>query len=695
VNGLIRTLGLTAAGMISLLCFHSFAVAEDAPAAAKPVTQVALGEPAPAAATAAAAPASNAHTAVLAKYCGACHSGAAPRGDVLLRFKDDAEAIASAGNDELWTKVATELSTRHMPPATSTNKPTDAERTLLVDFINNRVLASIKPDPGPFIVRRLNNREYANTLRDLLYLPASYNAAADFPADERGESFDNNADTLTLSPILIERYLDAAEKASALAMKPRTDVEKPKVQFSSLAGSTSRLNDPSKDFKTDYANPMEKVRVNLLAFAPRAFRRPVSDAEIAGLMKFVNMAFTHDGLSDESIDRAMSLAIRAATMSPDFLFRMESNAAADGKGAIFALNDYQLANRLSYFLWSSMPDDALFEAAKAGTLKQNLETQVKRMLSDPKGISLTRDFLGQWLEIRGLEATPNVDKALLASMRAETENYFNYIVTNNRPITDLLASDYTFVDERLAKLYGIPNVTGPEFRKVAVDTAQRGGVMTQASILTLTSKPLADGMRTSPVVRGKFILENLFNQKIPPPPPNVPSLALDTNTQLKGTVRQIFEQHRNFPSCAGCHARMDPYGFALENYSGTGAWRLTDNGDPVDASGEIDGKKFGGPVEFRQMLAARKDDFRRAFVRKMLSYALGRGIQGFDRPAVEDIVARVKADGDTFASVILNVARSYPFQNARGSVLTAAGPKPKPEEARLMPISAPQAAGSH
>jgi cytochrome c5 len=671
--------------MGAVLVFHSMAIAEPG----TPAAPIQLAQVAPVVATpaAAAAPAGNAHTAVLNKYCGACHSGSTPRGDVMLRFKDDSEAVASANNDEMWTKVISEVAGGHMPPANVTNRPSDAERTLLVDFVNSRVLASLKPDPGPFIVRRLNNREYANTLRDLLYLPADYNAAADFPADERGESFDNNADTLTLSPVLIERFLAVAEKASREAMKPRPDVTREKPAQASLAGSTSRLNDPSKDFKTDYANPMEKVKINLLTFAPRAFRRPVTDQEIEGLMKFVNMAFTQEGLSDESIDRAMALAVRAAILQPDFLFRMERNPAADGKGTIFALNDHQLASRLSYFLWSSMPDDALFAEAKAGTLKQNLDAQVKRMLADPKGISLTKDFLGQWLEIRGLDNTPNVDKALLNSMRGETEQFFNYIVTNNRPITDLLYADYTFVDERLAKLYGISGVTGENFRKVAVDTKQRGGIMTHASILTLTSKPLGDGLRTSPVVRGKFILENLFNQKLPPPPPDVPALALDTNKQLKGTVRQIFEQHRDFPSCAGCHARMDPYGFALENYSGTGAWRLTDNGDAVDASGVIDGKKFAGPVEFRQVLADRKDDFRRAFVRKMLSYALGRGIQGFDRPSVEDIVARVKADGDTFASVILNVARSYPFQNARGSTLTTSA-KPT-DEARLTPISAP------
>jgi hypothetical protein len=368
--------------------------------------------------------------------------------------------------------------------------------------------------------------------------------------------------------------------------------------------------------------------------------------------------------------------MRAALMSPNFLFRMEADPKPDGTNKIFELTEHQLASRLSYFLWSTMPDDALFAAANENRLRANLDGELRRMLKDPKATSLIKDFMGQWLEIRGLENTPNVDKALLASMRTETEKFFEYIVSNDRPITDLLEADYTFVDERLAKLYGIPGVTGPEFRKVQLNPLQRGGFITQASFLTLTSKPLGDGLRTSPVVRGKFILENLFNQKIPPPPPNVPDLPLDTNKQLTGTVRQIFEQHRENPVCAGCHARMDPYGFALENYSGTGEWRDTDNGFKVDASGEINGKKFATPADFRKVLQDRKADFRRAVVRKVFSYAMGRGIQGLDRPAIDRMVAQVEKDGDKFSSVIRAVVKSYPFQNARGGVATASNEKP-------------------
>jgi hypothetical protein len=253
-------------------------------------------------------------------------------------------------------------------------------------------------------------------------------------------------------------------------------------------------------------------------------------------------------------------------------------------------------------------------------------------------------------------------------MKGETEHFFDYLVRQDRSIMEFLDADFTFVNEPLARLYGIPGVTGDAFRRVEVDRSRRGGIFTQASFLTLTSKPLGDTLRTSPVVRGKWILENIFNQTIPPPPPNVPELEIDQNRELKGTVRQIFEQHREDPTCAGCHARMDPYGFALENYDGLGAWREQDNGVDVDASGEINGRAFTTPLEFRAILAERQGDFRHALVRKMLSYVLGRGVQSSDRGTVEEIAAAVQEDGDRFSSLIINIVRSYPFQHTRGTV---------------------------
>jgi hypothetical protein len=566
-----------------------------------------------------------------------------------------------------------------MPPAAVKNRPSDDERKLLVDWIKNDMLSiGGNPDPGPMIVHRLNNREYANSIRQLLYLPADYNPTADFPADERGDGFDNNSDTLVVSPVLIEHYLDAAQKSVALAFAPRKDTKDTNLP------AVNPLNAPSKSAgKGDFGNWQALVRLNIEAFLPRAWRRPVTKAEVDGVMKFAAQSFANDG---ESQDKATGLAIRAALLSPNFLFRLEQDPHPDGSGKVYQLTEYQLASRLSYFLWSTMPDDELFAQAKAGTLRQNLDAQIARMLKDPKAISLTKDFMGQWLEIRGLDQTPNVDKALAVSMRSETEHFFNYIVTNNRPITDLLDADYTFVDGRLAQLYGIPGVTGDEFQKVQLDPKQRFGLITQASILTVTSKPLGTGLRTSPVVRGKYILENLFNQKIPPPPPDVPPLKVDDNHPLTGTTRQIFEQHRTNPICAGCHARMEPYGFALENYAGNGAWRTQENNIPLDVSGEINGHKFTNPAEFHQVLETRRNDFRHAVVRKVLSYALGRGIRGTDRPAIEEIVAKVGAEGDTFNSVILNVVKSFPFQNARGGAVASATNTAKAQSG-LQPIS--------
>ncbi|MEO7189727.1 MAG: DUF1592 domain-containing protein [Vicinamibacterales bacterium] len=609
------------------------------------------------------------------KYCATCHNPADAPGDIVLEFKDEADAQSRTTMDpEFWERVTVELSSKQMPPARAERYPTDQERAVLLEWIeHNARTPTGQPDPGPFMVHRLNNREYANTIRDLLYLPADFDVASDFPADERGDGFDNNAATLTISPLLIEHYLAAAEKATvaALGLDPQ---KAPPAAVTTPGGSPTfnsrnRLNEPSARFREDFADRQGKIRLNVEVLAPRAFRRPVSKQEIDELMKFAALSFAHAG---ESFDQATGLVARAAIMSPEFLFRMERDPHPDGTGKVFEITEYQLASRLSYFLWSTMPDPALFAAAKNGTLRATLDTEIARMLQDPRAISLTKDFLGQWLEIRGLHETTNADPALLTAMQGETEHFFDYIVRNNRSIMDFLDADYTFVNERMAKLYGLTGITGNDYQKVQVDPSQRGGIFTQASVLTLTSKPLGTTRRTSPVVRGKWILENIFNQSIPPPPPNVPSLDIDPNKELKGTVRQIFEQHRADPTCAGCHARMDPYGFALENYDGYGAWRQQDNHIDVDASGEINGKTFKTPVEFRRILAERKDDFRRGFIKKMVSYALGRGIQRDDKPSLDAIEAAVKAEGDTILSVMVNVVKSYPFQHARG--LKAAAP---------------------
>jgi mono/diheme cytochrome c family protein len=603
--------------------------------------------------------------AVLDAYCIACHAGAKPAGEIVLAFADEAAAREKAeGDPEFWRDVARMVSTREMPPSKAKARPGDAERALLSNWVAGLSGDNGVPNPGRFVVHRLNNREYANTIRDLFYLPDSWDASADFPADERGDGFDNNSDTLTISPVLIEHYLDAAEKSINFALN---------IDNKGSKASQTRLQAPTQGFKEDFSDWQQKARMVVEVFLPRAYRRPVTPQEVDAVMKFAALAFTHDG---ESISRAEGLAMRAAIMSPQFLFRMERDPVDDGTGKVFQLDEFQLASRLSYFLWSSMPDDELFAAASGGKLRSDLDAQVARMLQSPRAISLTKDFMGQWLEIRGLDKTTNCPPELLAAMKGETEHYFNYIVHEDRSIMELLDSDYTFVNQTLAEHYGITGVTGGEFVKVQVDPNQRGGIFTQASFLTLTAKPLGTSRRTSPVNRGKWILENIFNEKIPPPPPNVPPLAVDDGKELKGTVRQILEQHRQNPDCITCHERMDPYGFALENYDGFGAWRTLDNHEPVDTTGAINGRKYSTPREFRTLLAARKDDFRRALVTKLLGYALARGVEDYDKPAIDQICAAVEKDGDRFSSLILNLVKSYPFQHARGSVARQQETKP-------------------
>ena len=328
-----------------------------------------------------------------------------------------------------------------------------------------------------------------------------------------------------------------------------------------------------------------------------------------------------------------------------------------------------MASRLSYFLWSSLPDDELFRAGVKGELhtdKQLIE-QALRMLKDPKSKALVENFAGQWLQLRNLdtffpdkERFPDYDDALKSAMRRETEEFFSYLVREDRSVLEFLDADYTFVNERLAKHYGLQGVSGEEFRRVSVDPAQRGGLLGQASILSVTSNPT----RTSPVKRGKWILENLFASPPPPPPPNVPELAVENKEKpLTGTLRQQMEQHRSDPSCAACHQLMDPLGFGLENYNAVGAWRTDDGLHPVDPSGELpDGRSFKGPAELKTILKGREEEFRRCFAEKMLTYAIGRGLEHYDACAVQRISRECAENGNRFSVIVTEIVLSPAFR---------------------------------
>jgi hypothetical protein len=582
---------------------------------------------------------------ILATYCTGCHGGAKPKGGLKLdAIKTDTEA---AGNIKIWHKVLETLRAGEMPPA-GKKKPSADEYERIVRWIEDDMLkvdCTKGRDPGMIGVRRLNRAEYRNTIRDLLGV--DYHAADDFPSDDVGYGFDNIGEVLTLSPLLVEKYLAAAEKIAELAFQnPATK-----------ARLLPRLPGPKED-------KQEAARDILRPFVRLAYRRPPSPDEVDRLAKFVALAEKNG----ESFERGMQLAVQATLASPHFVFRVERTQRAKGGQTVFAISDYELASRLSYFLWSSMPDAPLFALAENKTLRGNLERQVRRMLQDPKARALTDNFAGQWLQLRSVESVtpdkahyPAFDESLRRAMVRETQLFFETIVREDR-ILDFLDADYTFVDARLAKHYGMKDIKGPEFRKVSLVGTPRRGVLTQASILTVTSNP----SRTSPVKRGKWILENVLNAPPPPPPPDVPELE-ETGTELKGSLRQRMEQHRVNPLCASCHQRMDPLGFGFENFDGIGGWREREGKFAIDASGTLPGgQSFKGPLELVAILKGREAEFRRCLAEKMLTYALGRGVELHDRCALDDIGTAVVRGGNRFSSLILAVVESEPFQKRKG-----------------------------
>jgi len=364
-------------------------------------------------------------------------------------------------------------------------------------------------------------------------------------------------------------------------------------------------------------------------------------------------------------------------VSPHFLFRGELQPEPGNPTRISPIDDFALASRLSYFLWSAMPDDELFRQAERGTLHRNLEAQVKRMLSDPKANALVENFAGQWLQLRNLDLVmpdaklfPDFDDDLRKAMRKETEMFFGYILREDRNILEFIDANYTFANERLARFYGVRGPSGDEFQRVSLKGSRRGGLLTQASILTITSNPT----RTSPVKRGKWVLENILGTPPPPPPPNVPELKEGKESVLSETLRQRMEQHRANPNCASCHARMDPIGFGLENYDAIGAWRAKDGEFPIDASGKlVSGESFKGSAEFKRILLKQKrDEFVHCLTEKMLTYALGRGLEYYDQCAVDQITKCLAKNRYQFSSLVMEVIKSAPFQTRRGEAVRVA-----------------------
>ncbi len=402
----------------------------------------------------------------------------------------------------------------------------------------------------------------------------------------------------------------------------------------------------------------------LSQLARRAYRRPVQSADTDKLM-----GFYEQGRQERGFEGGIEMALRALLVSPEFLFRIERDPAGVAPNSPYQISDMALASRLSFFLWSSIPDDELINVAERGELRKPevLEHQVRRMLADARSQALVDSFAGQWLYLRNLDSVspdrriyPDFDENLRQGFRRETELLFETIVHEDRSLVDLIGADYTFLNERLAKHYGIPYVYGSQFRRVQLPPdSHRGGLLTQGSVLAVTSY----ANRTSPVIRGKWILTNIMGTPPPPPPPNVPPLKEKSPSGKKLSGRELLAEHRANPLCASCHNTLDPIGFALENYDAIGRWRSKDDGVPVDASGVLpDGRSFDGPEGFRQALLARPELFVSTASEKMLTYALGRGLEYYDMPAIREIVSHAAEDDYRFSALVLGIAESTPFQ---------------------------------
>ncbi len=503
-------------------------------------------------------------------------------------------------------------------------------------------------DPGRVSLHRLNRAEYDNTVRDLL--GDTSQPAQDFPADDISSAgFDNDAEVLSMSPLLLEKYSAAATELVEEAWTKGT------VRSCELRAEA----------------PMPCARELLSRFARRAWRRPVETSEVQRLLSFVTLAVQQG----DSADTGVKLALRAVLLSPHFLFRVELDPAP-GSPTPHRLTDLELASRLAYFLWSSTPDEPLQALAEAGRLREPevLEQQVRRMLADPKSSALIDNFTGQWLNVRGLKTVepvvnifPDFDDNLRSAFQREAELFFDAIVHEDHSALDLLTADYTFVNERLARHYGIPNIYGSQFRRVTLppELDVRRGLLGKGALLTVTS----NAARTSPVTRGKWFQSTFLGVAPPDPPPGVDTslkekVTNDASGNLKiPSMRDVLDRHHANPVCASCHKIFEPIGLAFENFDATGAFRTLDEGNPIDATATmIDGTKVDGVVGLRGMLVKYQDQFLRVATEKLLTYALGRGVEDEDMPTVRAIVRGAAPREYRMSSLILGIVKSDQFQ---------------------------------
>lgn len=608
----------------------------------------------------------NAHQ-FLKTYCVTCHGKSGPGGLSEAQFSTY-EALQK--NPRKWESILTRVRNAEMPPRGAPAPAMDS-REAFTGWVGNALITEACAEgmtPGPAPVRRLNRTQYASTIRDLLNLHIDVSVA--LPADGAGgEGFDNAAETLFLSPIHAEKYLDAAKLALSYAAKdPRS-----RARF--------LIAKPGPETTTEQA-----ARQILEAFLPRAFRRPAKLAEI----QMYQSLFDSAQANKQSFDDSILYALSGVLISPQFLFRAEPpNLTAQDR----LLDDYSLATRLSYFLWNSTPDSLLLALAGEGKLNdpEILKGQIARMLRNPKSFDFAQNFVEQWLGTRVLSQGTEPDAKLFPAYAADAELrgdislqpviFFRELLMNDLSLLNLIDSKFTITTKKLQKLYGSdvlpPKKESSNPQRVELpEGSNRGGLLGMSAILIVTSHP----QRTSPVLRGKFLLDAILGTPPPPPPANVPPLEEPTAAKPR-TVRELLTQHRANPVCASCHSRIDPLGFALENFDALGVWRNTDAGQAVDASGELpDGTRFEGPAQLKKILLERKGLFLRNLTNKMLGYALGRGLNRRDSCVVNDILAHLEAGNFSAQTLIQSVVLSMPFRYQAATIAAPAEVSSKARE---------------
>ena len=608
---------------------------------------------------------------ILKQHCFSCHNEPDKKGGLNLERFDFIVGIIR--NGPLWVNVVDQIRSGEMPPPVKPPIPAD-QKEILIDGIEAILDSALsEPDPGQVVLRRLSNREYRYTVQDILGV--DFDTRSFFPADASGgEGFDNQAKVLFITPLLMERYFAAADSIVAAAYQdselwarvvstpfPSGRGQKMRLQWNAFVHSDTVWSAAARSAAGEALFPL----------ALRAYRRPLNNEEKNQLLDIFSDVYEQaKGEEKDRFDLGVQESIKYMLVSPHFLYRREGEQPTERP---YPVSNFELAARLSYFLWSSSPDDALLEVAYREDLHdpEVMQVQVDRMLADPKSRRFAESFASQWLEIDDLLDVHEVDAHLFPeftpglrqAMYDEAVTFVHHVITERRNLLDLLDSDYTFLNQTLAAHYGLNEISGEDLRLITLDDRTRGGILGLGGVLTMTSFPT----RTSPVNRGKWVLEQVLGTPPPPPPADVPELeeqaAEAGSAPGELNIRDLLSKHREPSACFNCHQRMDPLGIGLENFDAIGRWRDSYGVEPIDAYGELaDGSHFTGPAELKQILVSRKELFARNFSRKMLSFALGRSVRFQDKRTVDALTnTLVNSDFDSIA-FIHAVATSYPFR---------------------------------